>query len=173
MLLMASAAVQAQTIKGKVTDAQTGEALIGATVEIVGIGKRAVTDMDGVFAVSGLGRNTKHNVTINYVGYKALTVENVQSKADDSADCPAYTMSADVTQLGEVSVTAVERKNTSAAVIQLAKNSAVVVNNISAQDIKLSQDANAGEVIRRIPGVSLIEDKFVMVRGLSQRYNNV
>lgn len=173
MLLMASAAVQAQTIKGKVTDAQTGEALIGATVEIVGTGKRAVTDMDGVFAVSGLGRNTKHNVTINYVGYKALTVENVQSKADDSADCPAYTMSADVTQLGEVSVTAVERKNTSAAVIQLAKNSAVVVNNISAQDIKLSQDANAGEVIRRIPGVSLIEDKFVMVRGLSQRYNNV
>ena len=30
-----------------------------------------------------------------------------------------------------------------------------------------------GEVIRRVPGVSLIEDKFVMVRGLSQRYNNV
>ena len=30
-----------------------------------------------------------------------------------------------------------------------------------------------GEVIRRVPGVSLIDDKFVMVRGLSQRYNNV
>ncbi len=75
--------------------------------------------------------------------------------------------------LNEVTVTSVKRSNTSAAVIQLAKNSNVVVNNISAQDIKLTQDANAGEVIRRIPGVSLIEDKFVMVRGLSQRYNNV
>ena len=28
-------------------------------------------------------------------------------------------------------------------------------------------------MIRRVPGVSLIDDKFVMVRGLSQRYNNV
>lgn len=49
----------------------------------------------------------------------------------------------------------------------------MVVSNISAQEIKRSQDTNAGEVIRRVPGISLIDDKFVMVRGLSQRYNNV
>ena len=44
---------------------------------------------------------------------------------------------------------------------------------MSAQEIEKTQDSNAGEVIRRVPGVSLIDDKFVMVRGLSQRYNNV
>lgn len=76
-------------------------------------------------------------------------------------------------QLGGVTVTAVRRTDTEAATLQEAKRSANVVNNVSAQEIKRTQDTNAGEVIRRIPGVSLIDDKFIMVRGLQQRYNNV
>lgn len=57
--------------------------------------------------------------------------------------------------------------------IQQTKASSVIVSNVSAQEIQRTQDSNAGEVIRRVPGVSLIDEKFVMVRGLSQRYNNV
>ena len=79
----------------------------------------------------------------------------------------------DEQQLKGVTVTAVERRNTDAAMIQVAKSSPVIVSNVSAQEISRTQDTNAGEVIRRVPGVSLIDDKFVMVRGLSQRYNNV
>lgn len=75
-------------------------------------------------------------------------------------------------QTGEVKVTGMARKNTDAAMIEAAKLSDQVVSNISAQEIRRTQDNNAGEVIRRVPGVSLIEDKFVMVRGLSQRYNS-
>lgn len=75
--------------------------------------------------------------------------------------------------LNEVTVTGVARKNTEIAVIQMTKSSPVIVSNVSAQEITKTQDTNAGEVIRRVPGVSLIDDKFVMVRGLSQRYNNV
>lgn len=73
----------------------------------------------------------------------------------------------------EVTVTSVRRRNTEAAMVETAKRSSLVVSAISAQEIKKTQDANASEVIRRVPGVSVIEDKFVMVRGLSQRYNNV
>ena len=103
----------------------------------------------------------------------AGTAAQAQTDNANANETAADTVAFGDQKLNEVTVTSVKRSNTSAAVIQLAKNSSVVVNNISAQDIKLTQDANAGEVIRRIPGVSLIEDKFVMVRGLSQRYNNV
>ena len=44
---------------------------------------------------------------------------------------------------------------------------------VSAQQITKTQDKDASEVIRRVSGISIIEEKFVMVRGLSQRYNNV
>lgn len=76
-------------------------------------------------------------------------------------------------KLGEVRVTGMGRRHTQAAMIAAAKESQLVVSNVSAQEIKKTQDSNAGEVIRRVPGVSLIDEKFVMVRGLSQRYNNV
>jgi len=76
-------------------------------------------------------------------------------------------------KIGEVRVTGIRKKNTEAAMISALKMSDLVTSNISAQEIKKTQDNNAGEVIRRIPGVSIIDEKFVMVRGLSQRYNNV
>lgn len=75
--------------------------------------------------------------------------------------------------LGAVTVTAARKKNTEAAAIGIEKSAMVVQNTISAQQIQKSQDKDASEVMRRVPGVSLIDDKFVMVRGLSQRYNNV
>lgn len=79
----------------------------------------------------------------------------------------------DEKQLEGITITAVKRKGTANAALLEMKNSSNVVSSITAQEISLTQDNNAGEVIRRVPGVSIIDGKFVMVRGLSQRYNNV
>lgn len=162
----------AQQISGVVTDAKTKETLIGAVVSVEGTDKRVITDVEGRFTITGLAPST-YTLLINYVGYKSQKVDGVQAKEASAENRVAVAMLPDEQQLNEVTVTGVERKNTSAAMIQVAKNSSVIVSNISAQDISLTQDTNAGEVIRRVPGVSLIDDKFVMVRGLSQRYNNV
>ena len=101
---------------------------------------------------------------------QAQTVRNSAAVNDTTATDSITTKEK---ELGEVRVTGMIRRNTEAAVIAVAKESELVLSNISAQEIRKTQDNNAGEVIRRVPGVSLIEDKFVMVRGLSQRYNNV
>ncbi len=93
-------------------------------------------------------------------------------QAQTPADTTANRMQ-QVQHLDQVTVTAVARKNTEAAMVQEARRSPIIINNVSAQEIRRTQDGNAGEVLRRVPGVSLIDDKFVMVRGLAQRYNNV
>ena len=76
-------------------------------------------------------------------------------------------------QLGEVVVVADAKKNTENAIITQQRTSLVMQTGVSAQQITKTQDKDASEVIRRVPGISIIEEKFVMVRGLSQRYNNV
>lgn len=96
-----------------------------------------------------------------------------QSETDSTLTTTTDSLYLKDQNLGEVVVTGVVMKGTEAATIQETKRSALVLSTISAQEISRTQDSNAGEVIRRVPGVSLIEDKFVMVRGLSQRYNNV
>lgn len=161
----------AADIKGKVTDSTTGEALIGATVQIEGTAKAAATDIDGLFTFSGLDENANYTLTIKYISYKTKKIDGVRAEAQPQV--LEIKLKPDEQTLKEVTVTGVARKNTEIAVIQMTKSSPVIVSNVSAQEITKTQDTNAGEVIRRVPGVSLIDDKFVMVRGLSQRYNNV
>lgn len=161
----------AADIKGKVTDSTTGEPLIGATIQIDGTPKATATDIDGLFAFSGLDENANYTLTIKYISYKTKKIDGVRAEAQPQVI--EIKLTPDEQTLNEVTVTSVARKNTEIAVIQMTKSSPVIVSNVSAQEITKTQDTNAGEVIRRVPGVSLIDDKFVMVRGLSQRYNNV
>ena len=169
LLSAASMPTWAQQIKGVVIDQKSKETLIGAVVTVDGTNVKAITNIDGNFQIDGLDKERKYTLYINYVGYKTQKIDGVQAKDADQV----IALQPDEQQLKEVTVTAVERRNTDAAMIQVAKSSPVIVSNVSAQEISRTQDTNAGEVIRRVPGVSLIDDKFVMVRGLSQRYNNV
>lgn len=169
LLSAASMPMWAQQIKGVVIDQKSKETLIGAVVTVDGTNVKAITNIDGNFLIDGMKKDKTYTLYINYVGYKTQKIDGVQAKDADQV----IALQPDEQQLKEVTVTAVERRNTDAAMIQVAKNSPVIVSNVSAQEISRTQDTNAGEVIRRVPGVSLIDDKFVMVRGLSQRYNNV
>lgn len=173
-LLLMFMAVQtyAQEIVGNVCEAKTNVPVIGATIEIEGDKPVAVSDIDGNFTITDL-KEGHYNLIIRYVGFKPKKIDGVQTQAPGAEKVVKIALETDEQQLQEVSVTGIARRNTEQAMIQIAKNSSVIVSNISAQEISKTQDSNAGEVIRRIPGVSLIEDKFVMVRGLSQRYNNV
>ncbi len=161
----------AADIKGLVVDAKTGETLVGATVQVVGTSFAAATDIDGRFEFSGLDEGKDYTLLVKYVSYKSQNVGNVRASANPKEI--KVSLSPDEQALSEVTVTGVQRQNTEVAMVQMSKNSQFIVSNISAREISKTQDTNAGEVIRRVPGVSLIDDKFVMVRGLSQRYNNV
>ena len=166
LALMATICAQAADISGIVVDKANQEPLIGATV-MTG-DKGTTTDIDGKFTIKGITTRNIHLI-IKYIGYKTAELNIATASAKDLK----VEMEADEQQFGEVTVTAMANKNSDMAMMEMARVSNQVVNNISAQEIKRTQDNHASEVIRRIPGVSLIEDKFVMVRGLSQRYNNV
>lgn len=166
MTLMALVSAWAYDISGNVVDKANHEPLIGATV-MTG-DKGTTTDIDGNFAIKGITSKSVR-IIIKYIGYKTAELTVDKAKASDIR----IEMEADEQQFGEVTVTAMANRNSEMAMMEMARVSNQVVNNISAQEIRRTQDNNASEVIRRVPGVSLIEDKFVMVRGLSQRYNNV
>lgn len=172
LLVMVVLRVNAQQISGQVTDGVTKEPLVGAIVKIIDSNRQVVTDADGYFMLNGLD-DRSYDLLIRYMGYQTKEIDGVRTKLSSLKDGFTISMKADEQHLNDVIVTGVAKRNTQTAAIQQMKNSSVIVSNISAQEINRTQDSNAGEVIRRIPGVSLIDDKFVMVRGLSQRYNNV
>ena len=172
LFLLSSPAVTAQCLQGIVTDARTGEALVGVLIEAKPSGARTVTDVNGRFTIDKVKAGTCE-ITVSYLGYKKATVTNVKPSLPGKGNDIAVKLMPDEQQLAGVTITGVAKRNTLVSAISSMKASSLIVSNISAQEISRTQDSNAGEVIKRIPGVSIIEDKFVMVRGLSQRYNNV
>jgi TonB-dependent receptor len=74
-------------------------------------------------------------------------------------------------ELSAVVVTASARRETVASVLSMQKNNASISDGISIETIRKSPDRNIGEVLKRVSGTSIQDDKFVVVRGLSDRYN--
>ena len=75
-------------------------------------------------------------------------------------------------QLSEVTVKSVGLRVTEASVVRLVRNSSVVSDGVSIDFIKKTPDRNVGDALKRVSGVTIQNDKFVLVRGLADRYNS-
>ena len=157
--------VKAADVTGVVVDSSTKEPLIGATVQLEGSSVGTATDIEGKFSLNA----DDGSLIVKYVSYKDKTVSVSWLKAGNDT----IALIPDNTVLRELTVTARARQDSEITVVGKTKNSMTVQNGVSSQQIKKTQDKDASEVIKRVPGISIIDDKFVMVRGLSQRYNNV
>ncbi|WP_232456781.1 TonB-dependent receptor [Pedobacter psychrophilus] len=173
LLMLISVTVFAQTgkIAGKVTDKVSGETLIGLTVGIDGTSKGAATDVEGRFVISNLTAG-KYNVTFRYIGYQTKSITGVEVKNGEVTALNIIMEEAATQALGEVVVTATYSRATVGSLYAQQKSSVIVSDGISSESIKRSPDRNTGEVLKRVSGTSIQDNKFVIVRGLSDRYNS-
>ncbi len=171
-VLLFSMAGIAQTgvISGTVTDANTKETLIGATVLLQGTTNGAITDFDGNFRIEKVA-NGAYNLVISYISYDSQIIRAEVSTGKESIiNIDLKPASVDIE---EISVVAKRRENTEVSMLTSLKAGNLIVSGISAQQISKSQDKDAAEVIRRVPGITITNGKFVIVRGLIERYNSV
>jgi TonB-dependent receptor len=163
---------QTGSIKGTIKDAKTQEALVGATVSIQGTTTGAVADAEGNFTLGKVSAG-KHTIQFTFIGYSTKTISEVTVEAGKTTVINTLLEEDAGTQLQEVVVTAQRATNTEVAVITEIKKIEQVAVGISAQQISRSQDRDAAQVMRRVPGVSINDDRFVLIRGLQERYNTV
>ena len=168
-LFLCSVSLFAQNgfIRGKITDAESGESLYGATVMKQGTGIGVVADFDGNYSLSlepGL-----HTIVLTFISYETQTIENVEVKAGgvtalDLAMAPA------VSELKEVVVAGEALRDSELGIMTYQRKAASVVDGISNQRFKKTGDGNLAGAMGRVTGVSVQNGKFVYVRGLGDRY---
>jgi outer membrane receptor for ferrienterochelin and colicin len=173
LFLLFSSLVFAQHtgIKGVVSDKVSKETLVGATVLIQGTTTGSTTDLDGNYSITGLVPGN-YNLVISYISYKTQIIEKVKVVKDEMRELNVELEGNSVSIEGVV-ISANRRTGTEISMLSSMKMSNLVVSGISSQQINRSQDRDASEVIRRVPGITIMDDRFVMVRGLNQRYNTV
>jgi TonB-dependent receptor len=171
MILSAGAYAQSGTIKGNVKDGSTGESVVGANVVLAGSTQGTIADVNGDFEIPKVKAGT-YNLVISFVSYKTDTIKNVTVYPDQTTVVNTSLFEA-ATELQEVVVTGAKVTNTDISVISEIRKSDLIAVGISSQQISMSQDRDAAQIIKRLPGVTISNGRFVNVRGLNERYNTV
>lgn len=156
-------------ITGKVSDAKNSETIIGAVVVIKGTTIGTATDMDGNFELP-VDSGT-YTIEIKYVGYQDKEISDVVVKNNKETVLSITMAAAKSTELAEVVVKTSMKKENISAMIVYQKNTNTVAQVVSAEAIRKSPDRNTGEVLKRVSSASIIDGKYLVVRGLADRYN--
>ncbi|HWJ92094.1 MAG TPA: carboxypeptidase regulatory-like domain-containing protein [Flavisolibacter sp.] len=170
ILFMSVASAQALKLSGKVVN-EKNETLPAVSVKL-NTGAGTTTNVDGGFSLT-LNAGIKYQLTFTAIGYADKTVSDVEvlNGQPNELNIVLATSSKD---LGNVVVTARAsnaRRETINSMIAFQKNTNTVAQVVSAEAIRRSPDRNTGEILKRVPGTSIQEGKYLVVRGLADRYN--
>ncbi len=156
---------------GKVLN-ERNEPLAGVSVR-TNTGSGAATGVDGFFTIT-LITGEKYQLTFSAIGYADKTISEVMA-TESGANELNIVMEAKVNALNNVVVTTRSgaRKESINSLIAFQKNTNTVAQVVSAEAIRRTPDKNTGEILKRVPGTSIQEGKYIIIRGLSDRYNMV
>jgi hypothetical protein len=171
VLISAFGFAQTGTISGSIIDLITGEGVIGANVVIDGTSTGSSTDVFGKFTIDYL-KPGSYNLVVTSISYKVKKLENVMVETGKITNINS-TLEEDIAELENIVVSGLRETNNDLSLLNSIRASTHVISGISAEQISKTQDRDAAQVVRRIPGITLIQDRFIIVRGLSSRYNTV
>ncbi len=153
---------------GKINEQKKGEPVIGAIVTAVGTGYGTVSDVMGEYRLEL--PNGTYTLECRLMTYKTVQIPNVVIQNQNIEI--NIILEDDAKEGSTLVIQDVRKTNNEAAVLMEMKEAKSVVSGMSAAQIAKTQDRDASQVARRIPGVTIVDNRFVMVRGLSSRYNS-
>lgn len=157
-------------VYGTVIDQFNGMTLPTAAVTVVGTDIEVFTDLDGRYAID-LPAGT-YEIRSTFPGYEEKTVQ-VELAAGQEAEVDLVLglvrFEEEVTVVGEAGTVAL---NTEEAQLVERKRAPVIQDNMSSQEMKANADSNAAAAMQRVTGLSVVDNQFVFVRGLGERYSS-
>lgn len=158
-----------QTLSGKTKSNK--EELIGVTIWLTNkdTNKKvgSTSDIESKYQFQNVVAGN-YSIKASFVGYKEYT-KDITISGDTNLD---ILIEEDTKVLQEVVVKQVAKKETATALINTLKASYIVADGLSIESIKKTPDRTVGDALKRVSGVTIQNDKFVLVRGLADRYNS-
>ena len=159
-----------KSLQGKIIDSKSKEPLIGANVIIKGTAQGSATNVDGEFYISDIVQSMV-NLQVSYIGYKTKTISDIELKDGLNSEI-VIELNADVISVTEVKVQAERKVGGQAEALAKKQDALELQDNISSDQISKSGDSHVADAVRRVTGVTIMNDKFLVVRGLGDRYSS-
>jgi outer membrane receptor protein involved in Fe transport len=155
-------------IVGRVVDAEQGNPISGAELEVVGAETRDISALDGRYALQSVPAGLV-SIRVRMIGFAPKQVTGIVVPTGGTA-AQDISLAASAVQLAEIAVTAEAERGSVNQALEEQRNAPNIVNAISAEQISRSPDGDAGAAVQRVSGVTVQEGKYVLVRGLGERY---
>jgi TonB-dependent receptor len=154
---------------GVVTSAWNGSALAGATVTVRGTTLAAQTDANGRFELNGLPPG-EQVLRISKPGYASVVVPEVRVIPGQVTSVNGN-LRPEFHEMEEYEVAAEENPEQSQEILIERQDSSSIVDAIGSERFERLAAGDAAEIMTKITGVSVVEGKYAVIRGLSDRYN--
>lgn len=172
LIVLISSAIYSQTtiIKGTVVEEGTGKTIPGVLVKVLNTKLATQTDASGNFIIRNVPVG-KQELEFSDFTLDTKIISDVDAIKDETTSL-TVSMAEKNNTLNEVVIKRTKMKAESvASLLSVQKNSARVSDGISAETIKRTPDKTTSDVLKRISGTSIQDNKFVIIRGLNDRYN--
>ena len=170
--LLISSAIYSQTaiIKGTVIEEASGKSIPGVTIKLLNTKIITQSDASGNFIIRNVSVG-KQELEFSDFTLTTKIISDIETTKDETTSL-TVSMSEKNNSLNEVVIKRTKMKAESvASLLSVQKNSSRVSDGISAESIKRTPDKTTSDVLKRISGASVQDNKFVIIRGLNDRYN--
>lgn len=154
-------------VLGKIVD-DKGETLPGASIRVTELKTGVSSSVDGTYSIN-LAAGT-YTLEVSYISFQTKRITGVEIRLGQITRLDVV-LKPSTNTLEEVVVTSTYRKESVDGLYAQQKNSASISDGISAEQIARTPDNNIGQVLKRVSGITTIDNRYVVVRGLSERYN--
>ncbi|MCK4709919.1 MAG: carboxypeptidase regulatory-like domain-containing protein, partial [Gammaproteobacteria bacterium] len=157
-------------IKGYVTSLVSGVPVPGAQVYISGVAEKIKTDENGRFEYkvsSGV-----YAMSIVHGDFSMQSVTDI-TLVDKEVFSRNFELTPAAKELEEFTVTAPLVEGGSLALIDEKRNTSSVVEVLGSEQMSNAGDSDAAGALKRVTGLTLIDGKYVYVRGLGERYSSI
>ncbi len=148
-------------VRGQVLHAASGRAIAGATVTTGTIS--AKTDLEGRFSLNGVPLGAQ-NILVTHEGFQPT---NEPAKVD-----VALPASDGVLKMEQFSVSAEVVASSDIGLLSARQKSMTVSDAIGSDQFGRLALSNAADALGKVTGASVVDGKYVLIRGLGDRYSN-
>lgn len=171
LVMVSQAKVNEGGIAGKITDAESGLPIDGATVSLVGTTQGTVSISDGTFQFPGIHEG-RYTLQVSYLGYVEMRIRDIDVAAGQSTALEIRLEQAGEI-MDEVVITTARSRGSDLALLVERHQSSMAVQQIGAQELARKGLSDAASAVANVSGVSKQEGSSqIYVRGLGDRYNS-
>jgi len=157
-------------IAGQVTSIETKAGIPNVNIYLSGIDQKVQTNSEGFFEID----IPEGNYTLSAVhsDFSAQTIKNIEL-AGKTKFAQNIEMTPAAEQLKEFVVVAPYLDGGVLALVEEKKKTSAVAEVISSEEVSKSGDSTAAAALSRVTGLTLVDGKYIYVRGMGDRYSSV